>query len=168
MAALSIPLNNFSLAFSWCNFALKETKSDSSTRKGLINTGSCLSEKASQILVLEVGGFGAGLASLSRKTAIAAETQQKTSNAILRAILDEERTPPPVTNSGQSHQDAKGLNSSKRNSRTKNIKTSKLSMKNNQRIQQQNKYQKWLLMTKWNKARKIHEITPKSMPSHGT
>ena len=144
------------------------TKSDSSTRKGLINTGSCLSEKASQILVLEVGGFGAGLASLSRKTAIATETQQKTSNAILRAILDEERTPPPVTNSGQSHQDAKGLNSSKRNSRTKNIKTTKTFMKNNQRIQQQNKYQKWLLMTKWNKTRKIHEITLKSMSSHGT
>ena len=42
-------------------------------------------------------------------------------------MLDDEKTPPPVSNSGQSHQDARGLNSSKRNSRTKNITTTKTS-----------------------------------------
>ena len=73
-------------------------------------------------------GFSAGLEFLSHKIAIATETQQKTSNVILRAMLDDQRTPPPVTTSVQSHQDARGLNSSKRNSCTKNKTTIKTSM----------------------------------------
>ena len=74
-------------------------------------------------------GFSAGLEFLSHKIAIVTETQQKTSNVISRAMLDDERTPPPpVTTSVQSHQDASGLNSSKRNSCTKNKTTIKTSM----------------------------------------
>ena len=73
-------------------------------------------------------GFSAGLEFLSHKIAIATETQQKTSNVILRAMLDDQRTPPPVTTSVQSHQDARGLNSWKRNSCTKNKTTIKTSM----------------------------------------
>ena len=73
-------------------------------------------------------GFCTGLASLSCKTTIATETQQKTSNTISHVMIDDERTPRPVTTSGQSHQDARGLNSSKRNSPTKNNKTTKTSI----------------------------------------
>ena len=43
-------------------------------------------------------------------------------------MLADEMTPPPVTTSGQSHQDTRSLNSSKRNSHTNNKNTTKTSM----------------------------------------
>ena len=43
---------------------------------------------------------------MSSKTTITTEIQQKASNAVLRVMLGDERTPGPITTCGQNHQDA--------------------------------------------------------------
>ena len=82
------------------------------------------------------------LRSLSCKTTLPKEIHQKVSNAILRVMLGDERTAPSMATTGQSHQGAEVWIHRKGTYTPRTWKLQKYPCKNNQRIQQQNKYQK--------------------------
>lgn len=85
------------------------------------------------------------------KQKITTEIQQKASNAVLRVMLGDERTPDPMITSSQNYQDAEVWLHRKGTHIPRTLKLQNHSCKNNQRTQQYDKYKKWILMRKWSK-----------------